>query len=106
MDIGRDKVWFPMREFQGRDSNGNNVSKEVYRNIKTGEVHHPVDKEGRELGWNGEPPPVEGLEVPIASETYRKNYDLINWGRGREKGDGDAQEKQDRGTQANISGAH
>ena len=89
MDIGRDKVWWPMKEFVGKDRTGKKVTREVFRNVKTGETHAPQDKEGNDLGWNGAPPPVEGERVPIVNEAYRRNYDLIDWHRGRKTQEGE-----------------
>lgn len=88
-DLGRDKVWWPMRQFIGKDKRGKKRTKEVFRNIRTGEVHEPVSKDGEHLGWNGEPPAVDGERVPIPSEAYRKGYERIDWGRGeKQEGEG------------------
>jgi len=72
-----------MREFVGKTRTGKKVTREVYRHVDNGTVHVPVDKNGREVGWNGDPPPVDGVTVPFVSEAYRQNYDLIDWGHGK-----------------------
>lgn len=76
MDIGRDKYWMPLREFQGKDRFGNKITKEVYRHKITGEVYYPTNKDGVEIGWNGVPPPT-GDRVYGSNSLYAQNYDRI-----------------------------
>lgn len=73
--------WWPMRQQVARNSDGTKIYAEVYRNMVTGEVHHPKNKEGVAIGWNGEPPPVDPSEKVFvtANERYRAGYDAINW---------------------------
>jgi hypothetical protein len=69
------KAWWEMREFMGQDGDGIKQSREVFRNMATGEVHAP------EEGWNGEPPAPSGdlAQVRHNSDLYRENYDRIRW---------------------------
>ena len=46
--------WWPMRIATAKTGPGEFASKEVFRNMATGEVHEP------ENGWNGEPPSPTG----------------------------------------------
>jgi hypothetical protein len=73
--------WWPMKQHIGRNSDGTKITAEVYRNMLTGEIHHPKDKEGIANGWNGDPPPIDSAEKVFvtANEVYRKNYDQIDW---------------------------
>lgn len=73
--------WWPLRLHVGRNPDGTKVSAEVYRNMVTGEICHPMSKEGEAVGWNGEPPPLDPWEkIPTSSnDRYRENYDKIRW---------------------------
>jgi hypothetical protein len=76
------KTWWPMKQFMGRDKDNKNITKEVYKNMVTGQEHEPLDRDGQPLGWNGNPPDLpkgEKIAYLINSEAYRRNYDLINW---------------------------
>jgi hypothetical protein len=70
------KAWWPMKEFQGRTKDGANVVTKGFRNMVNGEFHAP------EKGFDGEPPRPSGdlSNVRHVSETYRENYDRIDWG--------------------------
>lgn len=70
------KGWWEMKQFLGRDRQGKNLTKEVFRNMVTGEVYDPGEK-----GWNGSPPYPTGSTANIRhySDAYRRNYDLIVW---------------------------
>ena len=72
--------WYPLRLHVGRNPDGTKISAEVYRNMVTGEICHPKDKDGIANGWNGEPPPLEPWEkVASCSDKFRENYDQIRW---------------------------
>jgi len=76
------RKWWPMKEHTGKDKSGKTVGNEVYRNMVTGEVHHPVDRDGKYIGWNGSPPDLpngDKSEVNAISNQYRDNYDNIKW---------------------------
>ncbi len=76
---GHKRFW-PMKEFQRRGADGENETKEVYRDMTTGEVHHPIDKDGNDLGWNGSPTPLpSGEKLPVMSRSFRDHYDDIRW---------------------------
>ena len=79
------KKWWPMKELMGTSPDGKRQTAEVYRNMVTGESHHPVDGDGNLVGWNGEPPALEsGDKVPETdNEKFRTGYDGINWDGGR-----------------------
>jgi hypothetical protein len=69
-----------MQQHLGKDKNGNFLIREVFRDMKTGDIHFDVNKHGEYLGWNGNPP--NGLsEQPVltANEAFRQGYDQIHW---------------------------
>lgn len=72
-----------MREMTGRDEDGKKLSKEVYRNMVTGEVFEPHNAEGNPVGWNGNPPvPRSGGAkdgITVYSPAYVANFDQIKW---------------------------
>lgn len=76
-------AWWPLRQHIGKNPDGSKITAEVYRNMVTGKIHHPKDKDGVAIGWNGEPPPLDPAEKVFvtANDKYRENYDLINWGK-------------------------
>lgn len=70
---GFERFW-PLKELTGRNMAGNKLTREIYRNMVTGEIHAPED------GWNGSPPDFpSGEKEPVisASDAYRENYDRI-----------------------------
>ena len=77
------KKWWPLKQFAGYNPDGSKKSDEVFRNMKTGEVHIPYDSEGNNLGWNGEPPPLEPGEKSLVnhgrSSAFERGYDKIKW---------------------------
>lgn len=66
---GYRRFW-PMRQFEGRDAQGNNISTEGFRDMVSGEFHAP------EEGWNGEPPPLPSGEKNLTTpeNAYKENY--------------------------------
>mgnify|MGYP003575071136 FL=1 len=85
---GYRRFW-PLREHMGRtkhaDGSRTQESREVYRDMVSGQVHVPESTDGEALGWNGNPPDLpagskerEGSER-VDRDAYRRNYDLINW---------------------------
>lgn len=77
------KKWWPMKKFDGYNPDGSKKSCEVFRNMKTGEVCNSYDTDGNDLGWNGEPPPLETGEKNLVdagvSNAYACGYDKIRW---------------------------
>lgn len=72
------RKWWPMREIVKRDKLGRTVYREVFRNMETGESHYPKDKDGKDIGWNGEPPPLsEGEKIMETSDRFKQNFDQI-----------------------------
>ena len=75
------KKFWEMRELMGHDSNGNRVTREVFRDMQTGQTYVPIDpKTGEFRGWNGEPVGAKP-DQPVfsASDRYRANFELIDW---------------------------
>lgn len=79
------KKYWPMRAFEGRRPDGSKITSEVFRDMTTGEIHRPVDQDGKLAGWNGSPPPLPPGEKPVQgnSEEYSERYDLVKWDGGR-----------------------
>lgn len=74
------KRYWPLKELMGHDSNGNRVTREVFRDIETGEIFVPMAKDGTYQGWSGEPTGAKPDQpTHSASDTYRQNYELIRW---------------------------
>lgn len=73
--------WWAMKEHQGRNEYGQKIYREVFRNMKTGEVHDP----GLEVGWNGSPPNGDdgGCMAHLRHLGYSSGYDGINWDGGK-----------------------
>jgi len=74
------KKYWPMTELMGHAADGTRVTREVFRDMVTGEICLPVDKDGNFQGWNGEPTGAKP-DQPVfsANDRYRANFDLIRW---------------------------
>lgn len=79
------KKYWPVKSFEGKRPDGSKITAEVFRDMTTGEVHYPMDKDGRLMGWNGEPPPLESGEKPAQTnnEKYLERFDLIEFDGGK-----------------------
>lgn len=64
----------------GHATDGSRVTREVFRDMVTGEICVPVDKHGDFRGWSGEPTGAKP-DQPVfsASDRYRQNYENIQW---------------------------
>jgi len=75
------KKWWPLRVLERQTEKGRET-KEIFRNMVTGETCCPKDKDGEEIGWNGAPPNDESgkKDSPVSnSQKYSEGYDKIKW---------------------------
>ena len=74
------KRYWPLRELMGHAADGTRVTREVFRNMETGEIFVPTAKDGTYQGWSGEPTGAKPDQpVHSASDRYRQNYENIQW---------------------------
>ena len=79
------KKYWPLKAFEGKRPDGSKITSEVFRDMTTGDIHYPIDKDGNLQGWNGEPPPLPSGEKPAHTdnERYLKNYDMVKFDGGK-----------------------
>lgn len=76
---GHQRFW-PVKIHQGKSKDGEICYTEGYRDMTSGELHEPMDKEGNLLGWNGNPPNIPGAAtVTVNSSAYVRGYEQIKW---------------------------
>jgi len=75
------KKYWPLKAFEGRRPDGSKITSEVFRDMTTGDIHRPIDEDGKMAGWNGSPPELQpGEKIPERNnDLYKQNYDLIKW---------------------------
>lgn len=70
------KKYWELKEFRGYNPDGSKKSVEGYRDMLSGEFHAPKD------GWQDAPPELPtGERGPMISNSYKRNYDNIQWAR-------------------------
>lgn len=78
MDTSGYGGWWPVKFFTGKGPGGQMQGQEGFRNVVNGQEIKPED------GWSTRelPYPTGDLSnCRHVSEAYRRNYDLIDWGR-------------------------
>ena len=77
MRRGRGKYgnWAEMKEFTGKDEQGNMQGREVFKDMDSGQTVAPRN------GWDGSPPCATGILNTHVTDRYRNNYDQIQWNR-------------------------
>jgi hypothetical protein len=91
----------PLRQYRGKNRQGQVLAEECYGNPWTYETYHPRDNDGQLLGWNGNPPNSES-GAPEKEQTERSNFAAFRAGWERIFGTGELHEFSDREPAANL----